>query len=160
MLTHLFFVRKFDVKHFNKLLKYAMNRVLQDPNVSNTFALISLFRIISRTMTNTKWRRLNSCCIFQFLPEKQVISFLFYYFFFLLYLIFKQLQQFQFPVNKTQNPGYGDVIVNPINLSKIENNIDNLVYTNSESFLSDIKWILHNCSIYFSGEHCSSSTTI
>lgn len=63
-----------------------------------------------------------------------------------------QLQQFQFPVNKTQNPGYGDVIVNPINLSKIENNIDTLVYTNSESFLSDIKWILHNCSIYFSGE--------
>ncbi|XP_055310495.1 MYND-type zinc finger-containing chromatin reader ZMYND8-like isoform X2 [Sitodiplosis mosellana] len=87
--------KKFDVKHFNKLLKYAMNRLLQDPN----------------------------------------------------------LQQFQFPVNKTQNPGYGDVIVNPINLSKIENNIDNLVYTNSEAFLSDIKWILHNCSIYFSDNY-------
>lgn len=66
---------------------------------------------------------------------------------------FIQLQQFQFPVNKTQNPGYNDIIVNPINLSKIENNIDNLVYTNSEAFLSDIKWILHNCTIYFSGGH-------
>lgn len=54
-------------------------------------------------------------------------------------------------MNKTQNPGYSDVIVNPINLSKIENNIDKLMYTNSEAFLSDIKWILHNCSIYFSG---------
>ncbi|XP_031625842.1 protein kinase C-binding protein 1-like isoform X2 [Contarinia nasturtii] len=87
--------KKFDVKHFNKLLKYAMNRILQDPN----------------------------------------------------------LQQFQFPVNKTQNPGYADVIVNQMNLSKIENNIDNLMYTNSEAFLSDIKWILHNCSIYFSDNY-------
>lgn len=70
-----------------------------------------------------------------------------------LFALILQLQQFQFPVSKTQNPGYSDVIVNPMNLSKIENKIENLEYTNSEAFLSDIKWILHNCSIYFSGMH-------
>lgn len=72
---------------------------------------------------------------------------------FIAFVFVSQLQQFQFPVSKTQNPGYSDVIVNPMNLSKIENKIENLEYTNSEAFLSDIKWILHNCSIYFSGMH-------
>lgn len=133
------FCRKFDVKHFNKLLKYAMNRILQDPNVSYMqiafFCLTKIKMASKMDAFNCFWERK------LFLPE-QMLVYCFHVF---------QLQQFQFPVNKTQNPGYSDVIINPMNLSRIENKIENLEYTNSEAFLSDIKWILHNCSIYFSG---------
>lgn len=117
------FLRKFDVRHFNKLLKYAMNRILQDANVSD-HKCSETIHIECETISKTYFFR---------------------FFFF-------QLQQFQFPVNKNQYPDYNDIIIYPINLSKIEDNIDNLRYTNSEAFMSDIKWILHNCSIYFSGK--------
>lgn len=118
-LNDYYFFRKFDVRHFNKLLKYAMNRILQDANVSD-------FKISKTIQTECLMS------IFRF--------------------SFFQLQQFQFPVNKSQYPDYNDIIIYPINLSKIEDNIENLRYTNSEAFMSDIKWILHNCSIYFAGK--------
>lgn len=117
-----------------------MNRILQDPNVS--YMQIAFFSLSLKSKWRQKWMP-------SIVSEKGSNCYLSKCWFIAFHVF--QLQQFQFPVNKTQNPGYSDVIINPMNLSRIENKIENLEYTNSEAFLSDIKWILHNCSIYFSG---------
>lgn len=41
-----------------------------------------------------------------------------------------------------------DRIIHPMNLDTIENNINLKKYHSTESFIGDIKWIVHNSSIY------------
>lgn len=41
--------------------------------------------------------------------------------------------------------------VNPIDLTAIGKKIDNNIYSCFEAFLSDIKWIVHNVKVYYSG---------
>lgn len=63
-----------------------------------------------------------------------------------------QFVQFIHPPDKKKFGDYEDFIKNPINLSKIEEKINANSYTSTEAFISDIKWILHNCNIYFSSK--------
>lgn len=41
--------------------------------------------------------------------------------------------------------------VNPIDLNTIAKKIENAAYTCCEAFLSDIKWIIHNVKVFWSG---------
>lgn len=43
-----------------------------------------------------------------------------------------------------------DVIVNPIDLSKIKDKAES--YVSLDEFLIDIEWVVHNCQILFTGE--------
>lgn len=42
--------------------------------------------------------------------------------------------------------------VNPIDLNAIGKKIQNAAYTCYEEFLSDIKWVIHNVKVYWSGK--------
>ena len=57
------------------------------------------------------------------------------------FFFFFQAKTFIFPTDE-------NLIVNIVNFSKIEQNINAKQYLNTESFTSDVKWILHNSVIY------------
>lgn len=43
-------------------------------------------------------------------------------------------------------------VVNPIDLNKIGKRIESAAYSCYESFLSDVKWIVHNIKAFWSGK--------
>jgi len=51
-------------------------------------------------------------------------------------------------IDLKQTPGYLDYIIHPMNFEIIEKNLKHKKYISTESFFSDIKWILHNSFIY------------
>lgn len=55
---------------------------------------------------------------------------------------------FHNPVNTEIYQDYLDFIVHPMDFHKIEQYIQTKKYASTEAFLSDCKWILHNCYIY------------
>ena len=55
---------------------------------------------------------------------------------------------FHQPVNLEMYRDYTDFIVHPMDIHKIEQYVETKKYSSTESFLSDCKWILHNCYIY------------
>ena len=61
-----------------------------------------------------------------------------------------QSEPFQSPVDLSLNPAYPDYIVNPMDLSVLEENRKQKNYGSTEAFLADAKWIHHN-SIVFNG---------
>ncbi|XP_067382432.1 MYND-type zinc finger-containing chromatin reader ZMYND8-like isoform X3 [Channa argus] len=67
-------------------------------------------------------------------------------------------EPFQKPVSLEQHPDYAEYIFHPMDLCTIEKNIKKKMYGCTESFLADIKWILHNCIIYNGGNHKLTAT--
>lgn len=61
-----------------------------------------------------------------------------------------QYIQFNHSADKVKYPDFDDFIINPINLNNIDEKISANKFLSTEAFVSDIKWILHNCNIYFS----------
>lgn len=43
-------------------------------------------------------------------------------------------------------------VINPIDLSRINERIESHDYSSLDEFLIDLEWIHHNCHVYFSGE--------
>ncbi|XP_075898109.1 MYND-type zinc finger-containing chromatin reader ZMYND8-like isoform X2 [Nelusetta ayraudi] len=62
------------------------------------------------------------------------------------------------PVSLEQHPDYAEYIFHPMDLCTLEKNIKKKMYGCTESFLADMKWILHNCIIYNGGNHKLTAT--
>lgn len=43
-------------------------------------------------------------------------------------------------------------IINPVDLTEINDNIRSSAYKSLEACISDFEWLYHDCVIYFSGE--------
>ncbi|KAM9506123.1 MYND-type zinc finger-containing chromatin reader ZMYND8-like isoform 1-T1 [Salvelinus alpinus] len=62
------------------------------------------------------------------------------------------------PVALEQHPDYAEYIYHPMDLATLEKNMKKKMYGCTESFLADMKWILHNCIIYNGGNHKLTAT--
>uniref|UniRef100_A0A4W5P7T4 Zinc finger MYND-type containing 8 n=1 Tax=Hucho hucho TaxID=62062 RepID=A0A4W5P7T4_9TELE len=62
------------------------------------------------------------------------------------------------PVALEQHPDYAEYIFHPMDLATLEKNMKKKMYGCTESFLADMKWILHNCIIYNGGNHKLTAT--
>ncbi|KAL4648944.1 protein kinase C-binding protein 1-like isoform X8 [Arapaima gigas] len=67
-------------------------------------------------------------------------------------------EPFQKPVSLEQHPDYAEYIFHPMDLCTLEKNVKKKMYGCTESFLADVKWILHNCIIYNGGNHKLTAT--
>uniref|UniRef100_UPI00358E964A MYND-type zinc finger-containing chromatin reader ZMYND8-like isoform X4 n=1 Tax=Myxine glutinosa TaxID=7769 RepID=UPI00358E964A len=65
---------------------------------------------------------------------------------------------FQKPVSLEQHPDYTEYIFQPMDLSTLEKIIKRKQFGCTEAFLSDAKWILHNCIIYNGSNHKLTAT--
>jgi hypothetical protein len=59
-----------------------------------------------------------------------------------------QAESFLKSIDLNQNSDYYDYIIHPMDFQKIRRNLNLKKYSSTESFLGDIKWILHNSFIY------------
>lgn len=57
-------------------------------------------------------------------------------------------KHFKHPVDINEYPSYRDYIIHPMDLSLIDKNINNSKYRTTESFVADVKWLLHNSYIF------------
>lgn len=57
------------------------------------------------------------------------------------------------PVNTEQFPTYSHYIFHPMDFSTLEKNIQTKMYGCTQSFLADVKWILHNSTIFNGYNH-------
>lgn len=64
-----------------------------------------------------------------------------------------QSKQFQPKVDSEALPDYAEMIINPICIDEIQQNVDAGKYTTTEEFANEFKWILHNTTIYFSRKY-------
>lgn len=62
--------------------------------------------------------------------------------------ILLQSEPFIHPVDLKSFPDYRMYVVQPMDLTTIQNNIRNNVYGSTVAFMADAKWILHNSIIY------------
>lgn len=69
------------------------------------------------------------------------------------------MEPFTKPVDTTEFPMYGDIVVHPVDFSSLERNIKRKFYGSTEAFSSDAKWIVHN-SVIFNGGKCSNECDI
>lgn len=56
------------------------------------------------------------------------------------------------PVDTKAFPHYREYIVHPMDLMMLEKNVSNKVYGCTEAFLADVKWIVHNSTVFNSSK--------
>lgn len=52
------------------------------------------------------------------------------------------------PVELNETPNYLDYVVKPMDLNLLESNVRAKLYGSTDAFMSDAKWIQHNCIVY------------
>ncbi|KAL2739286.1 protein kinase C-binding protein 1 [Vespula maculifrons] len=52
------------------------------------------------------------------------------------------------PVELNETPNYLDYVVKPMDLNLLESNVRSKLYGSTDAFMSDAKWIQHNCIVY------------
>lgn len=67
-----------------------------------------------------------------------------------------QSEPFIHAVNDSDFPEYKKYIIQPMNLTLLEKNIQENVYGSTQAFEADAKWILHNSIVFNSCEHAFS----
>lgn len=60
----------------------------------------------------------------------------------------KSAWPFKDPVKREEVPDYYDIIKNPIDLSKIQQNLKNGLYQTKEAFVNDVNLIFKNAKVY------------
>lgn len=57
-------------------------------------------------------------------------------------------EPFTKPVELSETPNYLDYVVKPMDLNLLESNVRAKLYGSTDAFMSDAKWIQHNCIVY------------
>lgn len=60
---------------------------------------------------------------------------------------------FHVPVIRTMFPDYYENVINPTDFEAIEKKVRSNEYSSTQAFLSDVRWIVHNCCIYNNHTH-------